>query len=202
MILYNYAKGCGIDISSTKGALGAYTDNGMISSYARTAMEWAVTHGVMNGDNGKLNPKGTATRAQVAQIFYNCRDLFADTVLETPGKTWVVDVPGHYETITRTELVPVTVGEVGHWEDEWYSVWVYRCNQCGHVAETEEGIWQHISDSIDRETMTGCGGYTMVSSEPIYTGKQFWVVDVKGHTELKLQTFTEQVWVDEVGHWE
>ncbi len=202
VILYNYAKGCGIDISSTKGVLGAYTDNGMISSYARTAMEWAVTHGVMNGDNGKLNPKGTATRAQVAQIFYNCRDLFADTVLETPGKMWVVDVPGHYETIERLELQPVVVGEIGHWEDVWYTEWVYRCNNCGFVAPTVEAINQHMSDSIDWETMTGCGTYTMVSGEPIYTGEKYWVVDVPGRTELKMVTVTEQVWVDEVGHWE
>lgn len=205
VILYNYAKGCGLDMSSQKGALGAFTDNGNISGYARTAMEWAVAHKVLNGSEGKLDPKGTATRAQVAQIFYNCRELLANSTLTTPDRVWVVDVPGHYETVTRWELQEVTVGEVGHWEDVWYTEWVFRCNQCGHVEDTEEGIQKHISDSISWNPETGwsgCGGYTMVSGDPIYTGEKYWVVDVPGHTELKMVEVKEEVWVEETGHWE
>lgn len=202
MILYNYAKGCGLDISSAKGALGAYTDNGTISGYARTAMEWAVSHKVMTGSNGKLEPRDTATRAQVAQIFYNCRELFASTTIQSPGKTWVVDVPGHYETRERLELQPVVVGEVGHWEDVWYTEWVYRCNQCGVIKNTVDEMHQHFGESMNWDTMTGCGGYTMISGDPIYTGEKYWVVDVPGHTELKMVAVTEQVWVEEIGHWE
>lgn len=205
VILYNYAKGCGLDMSSQKGALGAFTDNGHISSYARTAMEWAVSHRVLNGSDGKLDPKGTATRAQVAQIFYNCRGLLANSTLATPNKVWVVDVPGHYETISRWELQEVTVGEIGHWEDVWYTEWVFRCNQCGYIEDTEEGIEKHIADSISWSPETGwsgCGGYTMVSGDPIYTGEKYWVVDVPGHKELKMVEIKEEVWVEEVGHWE
>ena len=202
VILYNYAKGCGLDMSSQKGALGAFTDNGNISGYARAAMEWAVSHKVLNGSEGKLDPKGTATRAQVAQIFYNCRELLANSALSVPDRVWVVDVPGHYETVTRWELQEVTVGEVGHWEDVWYTEWVYRCNKCGFVADTVEGINKHLEDSIDWDTMTGCGSYTMVSGDPIYTGEKYWVVDVPGHTELKMVEVKEEVWVEEVGHWE
>ena len=40
-------------------------------------MEWAITHKLLSGSGGKLDPQGTATRAQVAQIFYNARGLLA-----------------------------------------------------------------------------------------------------------------------------
>lgn len=202
VILYNYAKGCGADISTTTGALGAFTDNGHISGYARTAMEWAVSHKVLNGSDGRLDPKGTATRAQVAQILYNSRDLLANSTLAMPDRVWVVDVPGHYETVTRLELQEVTVGEIGHWEDVWYTEWVYQCNQCGKITDTVEEMHQHFDDTLNWETGTGCGGYTMISGDPIYTGEKYWVVDVPGHTELKMVEVKEEVWVEETGHWE
>ena len=208
VILYHYAKGCGADTSTTAGALGALTDNGNISGYARTAMEWAVSNKVLNGAEGKLDPKGTATRAQVAQILYNCRELLANSTLAMPDRVWVVDVPGHYETVTRLELKEVTVGEVGHWEDEVIRVPVYRCNQCGYVAQTEAEIEKHIADSIDWDNMletgeyTGCSNYTQVASDPIYTGNKVWVIDVPGHKELQMVEVKEEVWIDEVGHWE
>ena len=202
VILYHYAKGCGADTSTTAGALGAFTDNGNISGFARTAMEWAVSHKVLNGAEGKLDPKGTATRAQVAQILYNCRELLANSTLAMPDRVWVVDVPGHYETVTRLELQEVTVGEIGHWEDVWYTEWVYQCNQCGKITDTVEEMHQHFDDTLNWETGTGCGGYTMISGDPIYTGEKYWVVDVPGHTELKMVEVKEEVWVEETGHWE
>ena len=76
-ILYGYAVEFGKDTASDPAALGKFTDTSLISDWAVAPMEWAATHGVLNGSNGKLDPKGMATRAQVAQIFYNCRDLLA-----------------------------------------------------------------------------------------------------------------------------
>ena len=52
--------------------LSAFTDADMISGWAKEAFEWAVSVGVINGKgNGILDPKGTATRAEVAQIVMN-----------------------------------------------------------------------------------------------------------------------------------
>lgn len=76
-ILYGYALKFGKDTSSDPGALDAFPDAGDVSSWAVAPMEWAVSHGVINGSNGKLNPKRDATRAEVAQFFYNCQDLLA-----------------------------------------------------------------------------------------------------------------------------
>ncbi|MBQ6685628.1 MAG: S-layer homology domain-containing protein, partial [Firmicutes bacterium] len=49
-----------------------HSDAGNISNYAKEAMQWAVEKGVMSGRaNGQLDPKGNATRAEVAQMFKN-----------------------------------------------------------------------------------------------------------------------------------
>lgn len=77
VILYNYARFEGCDTMSRVGALLKFTDECKVSSYAYHAMEWAVTNNILCGSGGKLDPQGTATRAQVAQIFYNARELLA-----------------------------------------------------------------------------------------------------------------------------
>ena len=53
---------------STNGSLDRFSDAAQVSAYARTAMTWAVEQGIVTGSNGGLNPKGTATRAQVAAM--------------------------------------------------------------------------------------------------------------------------------------
>ena len=57
--------------------LSAYTDADQISDWARTAMEWAVGNGIIKGvSDTELDPKGDATRAQLAQIFMNMDGKF------------------------------------------------------------------------------------------------------------------------------
>ena len=52
--------------------LSGFTDTDQISSWAADAFRWAVSMGIINGKgNGILDPKGTATRAEVAQIVMN-----------------------------------------------------------------------------------------------------------------------------------
>ena len=52
--------------------LAGYPDGASVSSWAKDAMNWAVTNGIIQGnEKGELNPQGTATRAEVAQILYN-----------------------------------------------------------------------------------------------------------------------------------
>ena len=72
VIVYNYVKSIGGDTSG--GDLSAFPDGGSVSGWAREAMQWAVAHGIINGSDGYLLPRNTATRAQVAQIMKNCCD--------------------------------------------------------------------------------------------------------------------------------
>ena len=43
-------------------------DSELISEYAKESMAWAVENGILNGMDGKLAPKATATRAQSAAV--------------------------------------------------------------------------------------------------------------------------------------
>jgi hypothetical protein len=54
------------------GTLTGFTDAGQVSGYAQEAMAWAVENGIVSGfGDGRIGPKGQATRAQVAQILMN-----------------------------------------------------------------------------------------------------------------------------------
>lgn len=65
VILYNYM---GMDWT-VGDELSQFADGGGVASWARSAMSWAVSTGIINGSNGKLRPYDTATRAEVAAMF-------------------------------------------------------------------------------------------------------------------------------------
>lgn len=75
-ILYRNAKQKGYDVSKS-AALTAFSDADKVSGYAAEAMQWAVAEGLLQGSNGKLNPQGSATRAQVATILMRFMEKFA-----------------------------------------------------------------------------------------------------------------------------
>ena len=75
-ILYRYAKQKGYDVSKS-AALTAFSDADKVSGYAAEAMQWAVAEGLLQGSNGKLDPQGSATRAQVATILMRFMEKFA-----------------------------------------------------------------------------------------------------------------------------
>jgi len=52
--------------------LQTFTDAKKVSSYAEQAMSWAVEEGLLQGANGQLMPKKTATRVQTAVIMQRC----------------------------------------------------------------------------------------------------------------------------------
>lgn len=74
-ILYRYAqkKGCNMSVSSASmNKLKGFSDYSKSSSYARTALAWALQNGVIGGLNETtLGANRTANRAQVAQILMN-----------------------------------------------------------------------------------------------------------------------------------
>lgn len=75
-ILYRYAKQKGYDVSKS-AALTAFSDADKVNGYAAEAMQWAVAEGLLQGSNGKLNPQGSATRAQVATILMRFMEKIA-----------------------------------------------------------------------------------------------------------------------------
>ena len=73
VMLFGYYKAStGTTPSVDKSILNSYTDKNMISSWAQDAIAWAIQNKIMSGTgNNKLDPKGTCTRAQLAQFIMN-----------------------------------------------------------------------------------------------------------------------------------
>ncbi len=63
VMLHRYAGG-----TSGTANISVYLDAGKVSGYAEEAVKWAVGSGIITGKSGKLDPKGNATRAEVATM--------------------------------------------------------------------------------------------------------------------------------------
>ena len=76
VILYQYAQYKGLNTTKDNAAIEGYQDTDKVSSYAKDAMNWAVTNGVITGKGAKdapkneirLAPKGNASRAECAAM--------------------------------------------------------------------------------------------------------------------------------------
>lgn len=72
-ILNRYAEFKGQDVSASAN-LSSYSDASKVSDWAKNAMQWAVGSKIISGTSATtLDPAGTATRAQMAQILMNMK---------------------------------------------------------------------------------------------------------------------------------
>ena len=84
MMLYKYAKLNGYSLDATEGLINQFADGDMVAGYAKTAMDWAVSNGIMSGKGAagadlstfRLDPTGIATRAECAAMLKNFRTAF------------------------------------------------------------------------------------------------------------------------------
>lgn len=67
-ILFRFAAYRGMDAVTLRENLSSFQDQAAISAYAVSALNWAVGEGLMQGTGDKLEPTGSATRAQVAAM--------------------------------------------------------------------------------------------------------------------------------------
>ena len=66
------------DETGAEDVLAQFTDADQIQNYAREAMAWAVTVGLFEGNaDGALNPRGNATRAEVATLIMRFAEMTA-----------------------------------------------------------------------------------------------------------------------------
>lgn len=66
VMLYRYQKYKSRDTAAGSGL--DFPDSNAVDEYAREAMAWAVGQGIISGKNGRLDPKGLATRAEVVTM--------------------------------------------------------------------------------------------------------------------------------------
>ena len=68
-MLYNFRRTVSTADKIDLSKLNAFGDASSVSTYAKNAVAWAVERGMISGiDAAHISPKGTATRAQLAQI--------------------------------------------------------------------------------------------------------------------------------------
>ena len=78
VIMANYAKKLGYDLPKTLQAV-TFADNAQISSWAKNAVRTMQQAGILSGKNGnKFDPKGTATRAEVATVLRRFVEIVID----------------------------------------------------------------------------------------------------------------------------
>lgn len=97
-VLYRFADKMGYDISA-KGDITTFPDYSKVSGYAREAFAWANGTGLVGGTTSRegviLDPKGNATRAQVAKILALFRqgcEAYSDITI------------GEYTDVIRAEI--------------------------------------------------------------------------------------------------
>lgn len=67
VLMYRYAEYCGLNTQDSSN-LNSFPDAGKVSGFSKEAMSWAVGAGLIQGDQGALNPQGNASRAHCATI--------------------------------------------------------------------------------------------------------------------------------------
>ena len=83
--------------------LSGYADAAQVSDWARESMNWAVASEFITGSGGKLDPRGAATRAQMAAILCRYMD---DASTGDASK----DNPRNGDSIGENELLVVSFG--------------------------------------------------------------------------------------------
>ena len=89
-ILYRYSESKEYGMKGDD--ISGYPDAGSVNTFAQEAMEWAVGENLIKGNDGKLDPQGSAVRAQCATII----DRFVDYT--------IVAAPGEYDSATEAEV--------------------------------------------------------------------------------------------------
>ena len=106
--------------TGAENVLAQFTDADQIQNYAREAMAWAVTVGLFEGNaDGALNPRGNATRAEVATLIMRFAEMTAaeeapedaiggadeatDITVTDGEETTETETPAEGEETTETE---------------------------------------------------------------------------------------------------
>lgn len=74
-MMYRYALMKGYD-TGARADISGYPDASDVNEFAQDAVKWAVACGMIQGDNGYLNPQGYANRAECATIIQRFIEAF------------------------------------------------------------------------------------------------------------------------------
>lgn len=131
-ILYRYAENLELDTDTDfiPDKYYDFPDYTTVSRYAANAMSWCVNKGIVNGSNGKLNPQGTATRAEVATMLMNAESILNESDTK-PDKDPISPTPEDNTDNENTDGIQTVTDEISQRPtgqsavDEYGGYWDY-----------------------------------------------------------------------------
>ena len=156
VIMANYAKKLGYDLPKTLQAV-TFADNAQISSWAKNAVRTMQQAGILSGKNGnKFDPKGTATRAEVATVLRRFVEIVIDP---QTANGWQQNDSGQWSYYRNGKPVKGWLSD----DQKWY--WLVKATGMMFAGGWKQidGKWYYFYTDGTMAVNTTIDGYTIGS---------------------------------------
>ena len=156
VIMANYAKKLGYDLPQTLKAV-TFADNANISSWAKDAVRAMQQAGILAGKNGnKFDPKGTATRAEVATVLRRFVEIVIDP---QTANGWQQNDSGQWSYYRNGKPVKGWLSD----DQKWY--WLVKATGMMFAGGWKQidGKWYYFYPDGTMAVNTTIDGYTIGS---------------------------------------
>ena len=156
VIMVNYAKKLGYDLPRTLKAV-TFADNANISSWAKDAVRAMQQAGILAGKNGnKFDPKGTATRAEVATVLRRFVEIVIDS---QTANGWQQNDSGQWSYYRNGKPVKGWLSD----DQKWY--WLVKATGMMFAGGWKQidGKWYYFYPDGTMAVNTTIDGYTIGS---------------------------------------
>lgn len=156
VIMANYAKKLGYDLPKTLQAV-TFADNAQISSWAKDAVRAMQQAGILAGKNGnKFDPKGTATRAEVATVLRRFVEIVIDS---QTANGWQQNDSGQWSYYRNGKPVKGWLSD----DQKWY--WLVKATGMMFAGGWKQidGKWYYFYPDGTMAVNTTIDGYTIGS---------------------------------------
>ena len=156
VIMANYAKKLGYDLPKPLQAV-TFADNAQISSWAKDAVKSMQQAGILAGKNGnKFDPKGTATRAEVATVLRRFVEIVIDP---QTANGWQQNDSGQWSYYRNGKPVKGWLSD----DQKWY--WLDKATGMMFAGGWKQidGKWYYFYTDGTMAVNTTIDGYTIGS---------------------------------------
>lgn len=156
VIMANYAKKLGYDLPKTLQAV-TFADNAQISSWAKDAVKAMQQAGILAGKaNNRFDPKGTATRAEVATVLRRFVEIVIDS---QTANGWQQNDSGQWSYYRNGKPVKGWLSD----DQKWY--WLVKATGMMFVGGWKQidGKWYYFYPDGTMAVNTTIDGYTIGS---------------------------------------
>lgn len=156
VIMANYAKKLGYDLPKTLQAV-TFADNAQISSWAKDAVKAMQQAGILAGKaNNRFDPKGTATRAEVATVLRRFVEIVIDS---QTANGWQQNDSGQWSYYRNGKPVKGWLSD----DQKWY--WLVKVTGMMFAGGWKQidGKWYYFYPDGTMAVNTTIDGYTIGS---------------------------------------